>query len=66
MNGITVLCYESDWKAELLWRIDDVDSALSSAGPARLGVEALLEIMEGLRGVENIDAVLMDWPVRER
>lgn len=66
VNGITVLCYESDWKAELLWRIDDADYALSSAGPARLGVETLLEIMDGLRGVENIDAVLMDWPVRER
>ena len=59
VNGTSVLCYESDWQAQLLWQQDGADYTICSVGPGRLTVEELLEIMDGLNEVEDIASVLM-------
>ncbi len=59
VNGTQVLCYESDWQAQLLWQLDGADYTICSVGPGRLTVEELLEIMDGLVAVEDINSVMM-------
>ena len=58
VNGTKVICYQDDWRAQILWRFDDVDYTLKSSGPDRLSYEELLHIMESLVIVEDINSVL--------
>ncbi len=60
MNGTAVLCYESNWAAQLLWQLDGADYTICSVGPERFPMEDLLQIMDGLIAVEDIDSVLMN------
>ena len=60
IDGIKVIGYQNDFRAQLLWRFDDTDYTLKSCGHARLSMDELVQILKDLEIVEDIDSVLKD------
>ena len=58
VDCIRVVGWQNGFRAQIIWRFDGADYSLKSAGPDRLSMEELLQIMEGLVPVENSDAAL--------
>ena len=58
VDGIRVVGWQNGFRAQIIWRFDGADYSLKSAGPDRLSMEELLQIMDGLVPVENSDAAL--------
>lgn len=59
-GGITVLCYQREAQAQLLWSIDGADYTLKSSGPERLSTEELLQLLERFVVVTDAAEILID------